>query len=216
MNEQKDNGISAILGNPGEFIRQLCEDRHPCLRGRALLLMALGGAALFGFGIGYFVDWKVALLDSAKMCGVVLFAYLLCLPSLYVFASISGSKVGFIQLVNIGLVVLSGIGCILAALSPVLWLFAVSTESAPMFFILTLALAGVAVGLGVRTIEGAQKSGTVSNTTGLSAWFVVFLVVVLQAITLVRPMLSPIGTSPRPAGKCFFVSHFYHCFCDAK
>ena len=63
--------------------------------------------------------------------------------------------------------------------------------------------------LGARTLGEAVTAQAVDRTTGLSAWFVIFLVVVLQAITLVRPMLSPIGTARAPEGKCFFLTHFF-------
>lgn len=218
MNKQNDNinaenreakGVAGVLGNPEGVIRQICTSGRLCAQAVFLLTLALGGTALYGFGAGCFVDWQVALLDAAKAGGIVLFSYLLCLPTLYVFASIAGCRVGFAQLAQIGLVVLSGIGCILAALAPVLWLFAVSTESAALFILLSFALVFVAVVLGARTLGGAVKAQAVKRTTGLSAWFVVFLVVALQAITLVRPMLSPIGTERKPEGKCFFVSHFF-------
>ena len=217
MNEQNENntsveakGIAGVLGNPEGVVRQICTSPRLGTLGAFLLLLALGGTALFGFGAGCFVDWQVALLDAAKAGGIVLFSYLLCLPTLYVFASIAGCRVGFAQLALVGLVVLSGIGCILAALAPVLWLFAVSTESSALFILLSFVLVFVAVILGARTLGGAVKAQAVTRTTGLSAWFVVFLVVALQAITLVRPMLSPVGTARAPEGKCFFVSHFFY------
>ena len=218
MNEQNENitttsaeakGIAGVLGNPEGVIRQIGKSHRFGAQGVFLLLLALGGTALFGFGAGCFVDWQVALLDAMKAGGIVLFSYLLCLPTLYVFASIAGCRVGFVQLAQIGLVVLSGIGCILAALAPVLWLFAVSTESLAFFVLLSFALVVVALVLGARTLGGAVKAQAVSRTTGLSAWFVIFLIVALQAITLVRPMLSPIGAEREPEGKCFFVSHFF-------
>lgn len=218
MNEQNDNinavnceakGIAGVLGNPEGVIRQICASRRLGAQGAFLLLLALGGTALYGFGAGCFVDWQVALLDAAKMGGIVLFSYLLCLPTLYVFATIAGCRVGFAHLSQIGLVVLSGIGCILAALAPVLWLFAVSTESAALFILLAFMLVIVAVALGARTLGGAVKAQAVNTTTGLSAWFIVFIVVALQAITMVRPMLSPIGAEREPEGKCFFLSHFF-------
>ena len=220
MNEQNDNnnavnreakGIAGVLGNPEGVIRQICASRRLGAQGVFLMLLALGGTALFGFGAGCFVDWQVALLDAVKSGAIVLFSYLLCLPTLYVFASIAGCKVGFVRLALVGLVILSGIGCILAALAPVLWLFAVSTESLAFFVLLSLALVIVAVVLGARTLGGAVKAQVVDRPTGLSAWFVIFLVVALQAITLVRPMLTPIGAERKPDGKCFFFSHFTQC-----
>jgi len=225
MNEPADNvsaptvetkGIAGLLGNPEGFIRQISTSSRLGVTGTFLLLLALGGTALFGFGAGCFVDWKVAFLDAAKAGGIVLFGYLLCLPTLYVFASIAGCKVGFVRLALIGLVALAGIGCILAALAPVLWLFAVSTESAAFFTLLAFALIGVAAVLGARTLGGAVRAGAVSRSFGLSAWFVVFLVVALQAITLVRPMLAPVGTTRAPTGKCFFLAHFYQSMSEGS
>ena len=52
-------------------------------------------------------------------------------------------------------------GCILAALAPVLWLFAVSTESLAFFVLLSLALVLVAIVLGARTLGGAVKAQAV-------------------------------------------------------
>jgi hypothetical protein len=34
------------------------------------------------------------------------------------------------------------------------------------------------------------------------------VVVALQTVTLVRPMLAPLGSSRDPSGKCFFLGHF--------
>lgn len=217
MNEPNDNhvqtagedarGIAGVLGNPEGIIRQLCTSPRLGAQGAFLLLLALGGTALFGFCAGFFVNWQVALRDTAKAGGIVLFSYFLCLPTLYVFASISGCRVGFVRLALIGLMVLSGIGCILAALAPVLWLFAVSTESVELFIVLSLALVFVAVILGARTLVGAVRAKAVNNMLGLSAWFCILLIVALQTITLMRPMLAT-ERDAGDAGKCFFLTHF--------
>ena len=45
-------------------------------------------------------------------------------------------------------------------------------------------------------------------------WLVVFAVVALQTVTLVRPMLAPIGTPRKPEGKCFFLMHFGESIAD--
>ena len=56
--------------------------------------------------------------------------------------------------------------------------------------------------------NAAVRKGLVANVVGLKAWLVVFAVVALQTVTLVRPMLAPIGTPRTPEGKCFFLMHF--------
>ena len=75
-------GIAGVLGHPEGVIRQICTSRRLGLQGAFLLLLALGGTALFGFGAGCFVDWQVAFLDAVKAGGIVLFSYLICLPTL--------------------------------------------------------------------------------------------------------------------------------------
>ena len=219
MNEQTEDktpspieakGISGMLGNSEEFIRRLCTSSNPWREAGLLSLLALGGTAVYGFAAGWFVDWQVALIDSAKAAGIVLFSYLLCLPTLFVFASLGGCRVSFMRLALVGFVTVSAIGCILAALAPVLWLFAVSTESMALFVMLTFVLILVAVALGTRTLSGIVKAQAVNSGSGISAWFIIFLFVVLQMITVVRPMLTADAKSKleQSQSKCFFLKHF--------
>ena len=219
MNEQTEDktpspieakGISGMLGNSEEFIRRLCTASNPWREAGLLSLLALGGTAVYGFAAGWFVDWQVALIDSAKAAGIVFFSYLLCLPTLFVFASLGGCRVSFGRLALVGFVTMSAIGCILAALAPVLWLFAVSTESMVLFVLLVFVLILVAVILGARTLSGLVKAQAVNSGSGISAWFIIFLFVAMQMITVARPMLTADSKSKleQSQSKCFFLKHF--------
>ena len=77
-----------------------------------------------------------------------------------------------------------------------------------------LMLAALALGFVVRPIAAAAEKGIVANIAGLHMWLVVFAVVALQTVTLVRPMLAPIGTPRTPSGKCFFLMHFGESIAD--
>ena len=114
----------------------------------------------------------------------------------------------------LGLVCTATFGCLLAALSPILWLFAVSTESAAFIIVLSCFLAWLALVFVVRPISAAKAKGIVERSIGLHMWLVVFAVVALQTVTLVRPMLAPIGTPRKPEGKCFFLMHFGESIAD--
>ena len=164
--------VSSLLSDPGGFAARLRDSERFALPAVFLALVSLVGAAVFGFAVGSFVDLQVAFADSAKMVGVVAFSFALTYPTMYVFASISGSMLSPARLLGLGLVATATLGCILAALAR------------------------------------ASQSGVVASTAGLSAWFVVFVVVALQTVTLVRPMLAPLGSSRDPSGKCFFLGHF--------
>ncbi len=74
--------------------------------------------------------------------------------------------------------------------------------------VLSCVFAALSLVFAARPIMAAAQKGIVANSSGLSAWLVVFAVVALQAVTLVRPMLAPIGSEREPSGKCFFLEHF--------
>lgn len=185
------------------------------------LAAAAAGFALYFFAAGFFAEWRIALLDAAKGAGVALFAFALCLPSLYVFSCVSGATLRAGQIVAAGAACLATAGMLLAALAPVLWLFAVSSSSAAFVTALAVLLAVPAVWLAVRPAIGLQTAGGVRSTAGLRLWLAVLAVVALQTVTLLRPMLSaPKGTTEgeaaaesaaapaTPPEKMFFLEHF--------
>lgn len=202
-------GLSEMLRDPGGFVRYVCECRQYGRLISFLILLTLGGFGIFGLVTGFFVDWRVALLDMAKMIGVVVFAFALCLPSLYVFMCISGVALSFSRIVMVGLVVTAMMGCVMGALAPVVWLFSASTSCVGFFLMLLLFVGSVAVGFGALPIKRAYMSGGGSGCAGLYSWLTILVVVMLQCITLMRPMLSPIGDRAKPQGKQFFIQHFF-------
>ena len=208
MSNEKTPGLGELLRAPGE-VMGFADGKARYWRLAAFLsFVTVVGCALFGFAVGSFVDLKVAALDAAKMVGVAAFSFVLCFPTLYVFATISGSKLSASRLAVLGLVCTATLSCLLAALSPILWLFSVSTENVGFIIGLSNLLGMVSLAFVTRPIAAAVRKGLVANGVGLKAWLVVFAVVALQTVTLVRPMLAPIGTPRTPEGKCFFLMHF--------
>ena len=208
MNNEKTPGLGELLRAPGEVMGFADGRAHYWRLAVFLALVSAVGCALFGFAIGSFVDLKVATLDATKMVGIAAFSFVLCFPTLYVFATISGSKLSAARLAVIGLVCTATLGSLLAALSPILWLFSVSTENVAFIVVLSCFLAALSLAFVVRPVTAAAEKGIVANRAGLNMWLVVFAVVALQTVTLVRPMLAPIGTPRTPEGKCFFLMHF--------
>jgi len=208
MNNEKTPGLGELLRAPGEVMGFADGRAHYWRLAVFLALVSAVGCALFGFAIGSFVDLKVAALDAAKMVGIAAFSFVLCFPTLYVFATISGSKLSAARLAVIGLVCTATLGSLLAALSPILWLFSVSTENVAFIVVLSCFLAALSLAFVVCPITAAAEKKIVANKAGLHLWLVVFAVVALQTVTLVRPMLAPIGTPRTPEGKCFFLMHF--------
>ena len=208
MNNEKTPGLGELLRAPGEVMGFADGKAHYWRLAAFLALVTVVGCALFGFAVGSFVDLKVAALDAAKMVGIAVFSFVLCFPTLYVFATISGSKLSASRLAVLGLVCTATLGSLLAALSPILWLFSVSTENVAFIVVLSCFLAALSLAFVVCPITAAAEKKIVANKAGLHLWLVVFAVVALQTVTLVRPMLAPIGTPRTPEGKCFFLMHF--------
>ena len=208
MNNEKTPGLGELLRAPGEVMGFADGRAHYWRLAVFLALVSAVGCALFGFAIGSFVDLKVAALDAAKMVGIAAFSFALCFPTLYVFATISGSKLSATRLAVIGLICTATLGSLLAALSPILWLFSVSTENVAFIVVLSCFLAALSLAFVVCPITAAAEKKIVANKAGLHLWLVVFAVVALQTVTLVRPMLAPIGTPRTPESKCFFLMHF--------
>ena len=208
MNNEKTPGLGELLRAPGE-VMGFADGKVRCWRLAAFLaLVTAVGCALFGFAVGSFVDLKVAALDAAKMVGIAAFSFALCFPTLYVFATISGSKLSAARLAVLGLVCTATLGSLLAALSPILWLFSVSTEKVAFIVVLSCFLAALSLVFVMSPINAAAEKEVVANRAGLHLWLIVFAIVAFQTVTLVRPMLAPIGTSRTPEGKCFFLMHF--------
>jgi len=214
MNNEKTPGLGELLRAPGEVMGFADGRAHYWRLAVFLALVSAVGCALFGFAIGSFVDLKVAALDAAKMVGIAAFSFVLCFPTLYVFATISGSKLSAARLAVIGLVCTATLGSLLAALSPILWLFSVSTENVAFIVVLSCFLAALSLAFVARPVAAAAEKKIVANKAGLHLWLVVFAVVALQTVTLVRPMLAPIGTPRTPEGKCFFLMHFGESIAD--
>ena len=147
-------------------------------------------------------------MDALKMMFVMLFPILLCYPTLYVFACLSGCTLSPIRILTVGLVATAVMGCLLAALAPVMWLFAVSTESLGFIVFFSCALAAVAAHFAHRPLLHVRELGIVRSLAGLRVWFAMFLLVALQTITLIRPMLPSPDDDRQPDGKCFFLEHF--------
>ena len=214
MKNEHTYGIAGLLRAPSEFFENIGDGPHAV--GPILFLSALtvAGAALFGFALGSFVEATVGLLDALKMAGVVLFAFALTFPSLYVFASICGCRYSALRLATWGLVSTGLFGCLLAALAPILWIFAVSTETRAFIMVFSVLLASIAFGVAFKSVAQITDKGTTSRNAGVVIWTVLFAIVVLQTVTLLRPMLPSEGDAKDSGTKRFFIQHFLEEVCE--
>lgn len=208
-----DSLVSALLKAPTQVGRVIAGDPSVIPR-QAVILLLVGMLchAVFGLSIGFFSGWNVALMDAVKMPLVALCSMLLCFPSLYVFACISGAPITLPQTLALGSACLAMIGLILVGLAPVAWLFSVSTEAVPFIVFLAVVIWIIALAFTVRFVGKLASVPLFSRQDGIRVWFFILTVVTLQMTTCMRPMLSMPSASWWTGGKQFFLSHFASTF----
>lgn len=196
----------AMLRHPGRVVYELHHGRPAALIG-LLAGIAVACLAAYGLTVGMF-GWGVQLWAAPLKIalGGVLSA-LICLPSLFIFACLSGSDGTGAEICGI----LAGMLCLAALLlvgfAPVSWLFSQSTTSACFMGGLHLAFwcIGLKYGLGFLHQAFALLRGT--QVRHLALWSAIFVLVSLQMTTTLRPI---VGTSDRflQTEKKFFVTHW--------
>jgi hypothetical protein len=195
--------VEAMLRQPARVIGQLGEAPLTI----KLLGVALAGALVYGFVVGTFSGGDQFWAAPVKVAGGLILSALICLPSLYIFACLSGVRAGMGQVGGLiaGLVALMTV--LLLGFAPVAWVFSQSTESVALMGTLHLLFWAIATGFALRFMERGFDQFHASSGGSLRAWTFIFVLVMLQMSTALRPL---VGTSPTflPGEKRFFISHW--------
>lgn len=206
--------IESILRQPRRVIFQLRQPGAGALIGM-MLFCAVVCSLIYGVIIGSFsggTQWWAA---PVKVSGGLLISALICLPSLYIFACLSGSEARLAEIFGLvaGLLMLMTI--LLIGFAPVAWLFSQSTSHLPWMGVLHLMFWGIATVFGLRFLEAGFSHSKARSNAGLYTWVVIFILVALQMTTALRPIL---GTAKEilPTEKKFFLTHWGDCMKAAE
>src|SRR4029079_420916 len=125
-----------------------------------------------------------------KIAGGLLVSTVICLPSLYIFACLRGSRarVGEILGMVSGLLMLMTI--LLIGFAPVAWLFSESTNYLCWMGALHLIFWFVATIFVLRSLRAAFAHSLARFNAGLNTWIVRVVLVVLQMTTALRPIVG--------------------------
>jgi hypothetical protein len=199
------SAIEAILRHPRRIIYQLRQPGagHIVL---ALLLIAVAFSLVYGVVVGTFSLGAQLWAAPVKIAAGLVISALLCLPSLYIFSCLSGSQARIAEVVGLIAGLLALMTVLLIGFAPVAWVFSQSTESLAAMGALHLIFWIIATYFGVRFLATgfAHLSG---KPGGLRVWVVIFLLVMAQMTTTLRPL---VGTSDAflQTEKKFFVKHW--------
>ena len=201
--------IEAMLRQPRRVMYQL---RQPG-SGRVVLGMlavSICCSLVYGVVVGTFSMGVQLWAAPVKIACGLLFAALLCLPSLYIFTCLSGSQARLGEICGLlaGLLLLMTV--LLIGFAPVAWLFSQSTESVVWMGVLHLAFWLVATLFGLRFLENGFSHTQARSSAGLNVWIIIFLLVAVQMTTALRPIVGK-ANNLFPTEKKFFVTHWGDC-----
>ena len=198
--------VDAILRQPRRVMYQL---RQPGA-GRLIALMIIVSiicSLVYGVVVGTFSRGDQLWAAPLKIACGLLISALLCLPSLYIFTCLSGSRARLVEICGLvsGLLMLMTI--LLIGFAPVAWLFSQSTSSITWMGALHLTFWFISTFFGLRFLENGFSHSKARSTAGLNTWIIIFVLVVIQMTTALRPIIG-ISRTFLPTEKKFFLNHW--------
>lgn len=199
--------FETLLKSPANLIETIKKVPDPGSLAMKLSLVTMIGFFIFGITLGSFSLGDQLWAAPLKTILGLSFSALICLPSLYIFAALTGTQLRFPE-IALGLAgALALIAALLLGFTPVLWVFSQSTNS-PAFFGF-LVILGWVISLCFGTgflLKMVTQSGT-KEKGPVRVWIGIFLLVTLQMSTTLRPL---IGTSDQlfTSEKRFFLEHW--------
>ncbi len=199
--------IEAMLRHPRRMFWNLRGPNAGRIIG-GLFGVAAGCALVYGFVVGTFSGGVQLWAAPAKVAGGMIVAALICLPSLYIFSCLSGSRARLVEVIGLVAGMLGLTTILLIGFAPVAWLFSQSTSSVVAMGVLHLLFWGVATFFGWNFLRQGFANLSAQTSGGLLVWMGIFMLVCLQMTTALRPI---IGTSDTllPTEKRFFLAHWF-------
>ncbi|MDB6027872.1 MAG: ABC-type transport system, permease component [Verrucomicrobiales bacterium] len=206
--------FEAILRQPRRVLFHLTQANAKNVIG-ALLMIFVIASVIYGFVAGTFSGHDQLWAAPAKVVLGLFISAAICLPSLYIFACLNGSQARLYEVAGLvaGLLALTTI--LLIGFAPVAWIFSQSTDSVVAMGVLHLSFWFIATCFGLRFLDSGFRHFSGSFGVGIKIWTVIFLLVVLQMTTALRPI---IGRAPTflPTEKKFFLSHWSDTVSDSN
>ncbi len=203
--------VEAMLRQPRRVMYHLKQPNGGGLIA-ALLLIAILCSLVYGVIVGTFSGGQQLWAAPVKIAAGLVISTLICLPSLYIFSCLSGSSARLAEVSGLvaGLLVLMTV--LLIGFAPVAWVFSQSTKSVAAMGGLHLVFWLVGTIFGLRFLSAGFRHFNARSSAGLIVWAMVFLLVVLQMTTALRPI---VGKSkhflPSADDKEFFITHWINC-----
>ncbi|MEP6662796.1 MAG: hypothetical protein ABJC04_03930 [Verrucomicrobiota bacterium] len=208
------SAFDALLRQPRRVLFHLTQPRSAKLIA-AMLSIAIACSLIYGVVVGTFSGGVQLWAAPMKITIGLLISALICLPSLYIFACLSGSQARLVEVAGLVGGLLALMTVLLIGFAPVAWVFSQSTESVVAMGALHLVFWLIATYFGLRFLNHGFSQLSNGFKGGLKGWVVIFLLVMVQMATALRPIVGTAETL-LPREKKFFLTHWSDCWKDSE
>ncbi|NJP10010.1 MAG: hypothetical protein HC866_11450 [Leptolyngbyaceae cyanobacterium RU_5_1] len=156
--------VVALLRDRKEFLEEIHDSVKLKSKISALMLCSFCFFALYGAIIGTFHSPLQALSSAIKLPALYLITLLVCLPTLYIFNVLFGSKQSIAQHFTYLLTAVSVIAVLLCGFAPVTLFFLITVNDYSFFLLLNVAIFALTGVLGVSFLYQIMKPISDSDT----------------------------------------------------
>ncbi|MDD3276071.1 MAG: hypothetical protein PHP93_03360 [Kiritimatiellales bacterium] len=199
--------VDAVLKRPAQVLYEILHGKSVAITVTLLVIAVFCLTAIGLMMAGYSGGEQFAAVPLKVVIGTLLSAAI-CLPSLYILLCLSGGDQTFPQVCSILLQSLALTGILFVGFLPVAWIFSQATDSIKFMGFLYLLIWGVGIHFGLRLLRRAFAFLNKRTMGTLHLWGFIFILVLLQMSTTLRPLLGSYG-SLRTNEKKFFVTHWF-------
>jgi hypothetical protein len=180
--------VEALLKSPASVLHEIESGRGAAFRLSAVLVvtMILTGLVMAAFSGGMQLLWV-----PLRLAVGIFFCALICLPSLHIISCLAGAEQSLKQTWSALLMGLALMGILLVGFAPVSWVFAQATSSVAFMGALHLAFLGLSCAFGLGLVNRALSAMNRRAIPGLGLWHFLFMLVLLQMTTTLRPLVGP-------------------------
>lgn len=152
-------------------------------------------AAIYGGSLGFFAGgWQIPA-AGAKMPATILLSLLICLPALFTFNVLLGSRLTFLQCASVLSMSAYMTSTILASFAPILLFFAISAGGHDFISLLNLMMCTIAGIFGVVLVwrammNLAERVEEEANMLILKIWMLIYGFVGAQMSWILRPFIG--------------------------
>lgn len=190
-----------LLRDRKQFLEEVRSQTKLETKIASLLVASSAFFAVYGAIVGAYGGGFQIVSGAIKLPALYLVTLVICLPTLYFFDILSGSKLNFKQYATMALTAVSVISVLLFAFAPVILFFLISIKDYVFFLLLNVLVMGITGTIGVRLFYKGMRDmtasgegiGQKSRRYLLQGWVLLYGLVGSQLGWTLRPFLGVEG-----------------------